>query len=48
MLMAAFCWRLLEIISLTAQLKPSRMMEVELEDPEKTLTATMVALLATP
>lgn len=48
MLMTALFWRPLLMMSLTAQLKPSRMMEVDEEEPEKTLTAMMLARLATP
>lgn len=46
--MTDLLWRPLVRISLTAQLKPSRIIEVELDDPENTFTEIMVAALATP
>ena len=48
MLIAALFWRPLLMMSFTAQLKPSMMMEVAELLPAKTLTATMLADLATP
>lgn len=40
--------RPLEVMSSTAQLYPSRIIEVELDSPWKTLTAIRVVSLATP
>lgn len=46
--MADLVCRPLLVMSLTAQLKPSRMMEVADDDPENTLTEMSVADLETP
>lgn len=48
MLIAALLVRFLLTISLAAQLKPSRMTEVLLDSPWKTLTERMLAFLAIP